>query len=78
MLKKLAAIIVTVALCMFLYNPLGPDVAGKFTASNIDQIQVKSNNLNLQTAAAGQSPQLIKPAREQAESDYPRTAGAFS
>ena len=59
MLKKLAAIIVTVALCMFLYNPLGPDVAGKFTASNIDQIQVKSNNLNLRTGA-GTNHKIIK------------------
>jgi len=50
MFKKLAGIIVVVALCVFLYNP-GVDVAGTFTQSSIDKIQVTSNNLNLRTGA---------------------------
>lgn len=50
MFKKLAGIIVVLALCMFLYSP-GVDVAGTFTTSSVDKIQVKSNNLNLRNGA---------------------------
>lgn len=58
MLKKLAGIIIVVALFMFLYNP-GVQVAGTFTPSSIDKIQVKSNDLNLRTGA-GTNHKIIK------------------
>ena len=58
MFKKLAGIIVVLALCMFLYNP-GVDIAGTFTTSSVDKIQVKSNNLNLRTGA-GTNHKIIK------------------
>mgnify|MGYP000968424530 CR=1 FL=1 len=50
MVKKLAGIIVVAALFMFICNP-GAEVAGVFTPSSIDKIQVISNNLNLRTGA---------------------------
>ena len=58
MFKKLAGIIVVVALCLFLYNP-GVNVAGTFTTSSIDKIQVTSNNLNLRTGA-GTNHKIVK------------------
>ncbi len=57
MFKKLAGIIIIAALFMFLYNP-GVEVAGTFTPSSIDKIQVISNNLNLRTGA-GTSHKII-------------------
>lgn len=57
MFKKLAGIIIVAALCMFLFNP-GVEVAGTFTPSSVDKIQVISNNLNLRTGA-GTNHQII-------------------
>ena len=57
MFRKLAGIIIVATLCMFLYHP-GAEVAGTFTPSSVDKIQVISNNLNLRTGA-GTNHQII-------------------